>query len=328
MRKEKASDRQGTNEVQRSTIRNGVAVARQTGASQTTLMQRTAARSPCATPRLQTKDGSGARRSRAHPKTLAILVLGVLALFSVGAEKGETGSEVPAFGEFLVIPERNMFSSRRGVGRNGAETGQEWRSATPATPTSIEVVGIVKTNGPQSSIAVMTDQGRYLLGRVGDTVGGMLITDIRTSKVFFETPEGTRIVQLQPGMIRGGVVMPEAPGTPPDLLPARGRLASSAGRRLPLDAADIRGLARRLPLVTHVDGGEVKGLRLTRDIMGLKEGDRLTQVGGQSLCTRRPKQRLWQIASKYRQYGKEMPEIPVVVERDDGTLEFVLVPPS
>ena len=87
-------------------------------------------------------------------------------------------------------------------------------------------------------------------------------------------------------------------------------------------------MARKLPLVTHVDGGEVKGLRLTQDIMGLKEGDRLTHVGGQSLCTRRPKQRLWQIASKYRQYGKEMPEIPVVVERDAGTLEFVLVPPS
>jgi hypothetical protein len=85
-------------------------------------------------------------------------------------------------------------------------------------------------------------------------------------------------------------------------------------------------LARELPLVRAVEDGRVAGLRLTQDVMGLREGDRVTHVAGQSLHTKRPKQKLLQITRKYRQYGREMPEIPVVVERDDRQMKLVLVP--
>jgi len=65
-------------------------------------------------------------------------------------------------------------------------------------------------------------------------------------------------------------------------------------------------------------------LRLTKDFMGLREGDRVTRVGLQSLCTHRPGQKLWQIARKYSGYSKDMPEIPIIVERGGRELEFVL----
>jgi hypothetical protein len=60
--------------------------------------------------------------------------------------------------------------------------------------------------------------------------------------------------------------------------------------------------------------------------MGLREGDRVTHVAGQSLHTKHPKQKLLQITRKYRQYGRDMPEIPVVIERENKKLELVLVP--
>ena len=65
---------------------------------------------------------------------------------------------------------------------------------------------------------------------------------------------------------------------------------------------------------------------MTGDVMGLREGDCVVQVGGQSLCTQRPRQKLLQMTWKYRQSRQGMPEIPVVVERAEQKIELVLVP--
>jgi hypothetical protein len=96
--------------------------------------------------------------------------------------------------------------------------------------------------------------------------------------------------------------------------------------RVPVGAAEIRYLALSLPVARCVENGHVRGLRLTGDVMGLREGDRVIEVAGQSLCTQRPRQKLLQMAWKYRQSREAMPEIPVVVQRADQRLELVLVP--
>jgi len=261
--------------------------------------------------------------------TVGLVVLAIVSVSSVGREVDRDEQEVPAFDEFLVIPERNMFSSRRQASRREEQTPVAHRFAATTAPATIEVIGIVKTSDSLSSIAIIKDHGRHVPCRVGDTVGGMLITEIRTSEIFFETASGTRIAKIQPGLMPDGVVIPEirrrATAEP---LPVLARSASGAGRRVPINVTQIRHLARTLPLVTHREEGRVKGLRLTQDVMGLREGDRVTAVGGQSLHTRYPKQKLLQMTRKYRQYGREIPEIPVVVERDDKKLELVLVPIS
>ena len=316
---QKARDRQGTNEVERNTgfaecqdresppLRLGISAGR-------------------------FRMGARMRIGNKESSTRNLLSLGILLVIlsvsSFGMVADGDEPEIPAFDEFLVIPERNMFSSRRQASKNEAKTEPRQRSVPTTAPADIEVIGIVKARDPLSSIAIIKDHARHVPCRVGDTVGGMLITEIRTSEIFFETAAGTWIAKIQPGMTPSRLVMPEVQPPTSEPLLARTSLASGADRRVPINATAIKHLARTLPLVTHREDGRVKGLRLTEDIMGLREGDRVTAVGGQSLYTKYPKQKLLQITRKYRQYGKEMPEIPVVVERGQKELELVLVPAS
>ena len=93
---------------------------------------------------------------------------------------------------------------------------------------------------------------------------------------------------------------------------------------MPIKAAEIPRLVKSAAQVVDTRADAARGLRLTRDFLGLKAGDRVTHVGGQSLCTGHSRQKLWQIASKYRTYGRKMPEIPILVERGGTELEFVL----
>jgi hypothetical protein len=305
---EKANDRQGTNEVTRNDyfLTHGG----------------------------QVEFGRDVRRRvyRPRPPARRFLPLGLILLVIVlasvaGTAIGGDEPEVPAFEEFLVIPQRNMFSSRRCESGKSSRHAPERSSAPTTAPVGIEVIGIVKTDDRLSSIAIIKDHGRHIPCRVGDRVGDMLITEIRSSEIFFETEAGTRIARLQPGVMSDRV-RPEVPRTRNRPTPVLAKAQSSAGRRVPINAMQIRHLAQALPLVTHREAGQVKGLRLTRDIMGLHKGDRVTAVGGQSLHTKYPKQKLLQITRKYRQYQRNVPEIPVVVERGDEKLKLVLVPTS
>jgi hypothetical protein len=310
MRKGKATDRQGTIEVRQNAASYGVAVNRHSGPDRPT-----SARGSCA-----------CACSGLNLRGMVIVGLAMVAVSLVGQGLGQDEEEVPAFDEYLIIPERNMFSSRRQASGAVQQVKREPRVAATAVPEGIEVIGIVKTGDALSSIVIVKDHGRHVPCRVGDRVGGMVITDIRTSEVFFESPEGTRIAKIQPGKASDRPTMRKGRRAAPGSAPARVAVASLSGRRVPIRAREVRHLASQLPLVTHVEDGRVRGLRLTQDAMGLREGDRVTHVGGQSLHTKYAKQKLLQITRKYRQYGKEMPEIPVVVERDNRKLELVLVP--
>jgi type II secretory pathway component PulC len=312
MRKEKATNRQGTNEVGQNAASYGVAVDRQNGPDRSILAQTPYA---CAC-------------SGVNLKAIAVAILVIVAVSCIGQELGQDEEQVLAFDEYLIIPERNMFSSRRQASGAVQKVKRKPRVAATTVPEGIEVIGIVKTSDALVSIVIIKDHGRHVPCRVGDRVGGMVITDIRTSEIFFESPEGTRIAKIQPGKASDRPSMPKHQRAVPGPVPTRVAVASLSGRRVPIRAREVRHLASQLPLVTHVEDGRVRGLRLTQDIMGLREGDRVTHVGGQSLHTKYAKQKLLQITRKYRQYGKEMPEIPVVVERDNRKLELVLVPTS
>ncbi|UCD48745.1 MAG: hypothetical protein JSW27_14570 [Phycisphaerales bacterium] len=254
---------------------------------------------------------------------MVIVGLALLVVSLVGQGLGQDEEEVPAFDEYLIISERNMFNSRRQASRAGQKNT---RKPPVAVPEGIEVIGIVKTSDVLSSVVIVKDHGRHVPCRVGDRIGDMVITEIRTSEVFFESPEGTQIAKIQPGVLSDRLTAPRRHRPTPEPAPARVAVAARSGRRVPIQASQIRHLARELPLVTDVEDGRVTGLRLTQDIMGLREGDRVTHVAGQSLHTKSPKQKLLQITRKYRQYGRDMPEIPVVVERDNRKMELVLVP--
>jgi len=268
------------------------------------------------------------RVATGHQPTIVLVILAVMAAAAIG--NGATGNdeEVPAFHEFRIICERNVFSATRSPNTAEHEPAPKSRRASAVTELTVDVVGIIKTSNRRSCIAIIQDNDRQLLCRIGDTVAGMLLTDIRASEVFFEAPDGTQIARIKPGTTRRRAIA--ADGPPASGKPRRvpQRRPSPVGRRLPLGAAEVRDLTRKLPLVARVEDGEVLGLQLTRDAIGLKKGDRVTHVGHQSLCTHRPKQRLWQIASKYRQHGAALPEIPLVVKRDNSEFEFVLVPSS
>lgn len=256
---------------------------------------------------------------------MVIVATAILAVSLVGRGLGRE-EEIPAFDEYLIIPERNMFSSSRQPSGQAQRAEREPRVAAATMPEGLEVIGIVKTSDPLSSIVVIKDHGRHVPCRVGDRIGDMVITDIRTSEIFFESPGGTRIARIQPGMLLDRPRLPQRPGATPASVRPPVAVASGRGRRVPIHAAEFRHLARELPIATCVEDGRVRGLRLTQDIMGLREGDRVTHVAGQSLHTKHPKQKLLQITRKYRQYGRDMPEIPVVIERENKKLELVLVP--
>ena len=258
-------------------------------------------------------------------------ILGGAVASSIGTPADSSEAEVPAFNEFLVIPQRNIFRSQNRVDAGArAARGQE-ELAPAAALASIEVIGIIKTADPLSSMVIVIDNGRHVPCRVGDRVAGMLITEIRASEVFFETADGTRIVRIQSckapdsGLDSGRRLVDSGMRTRPPATIVQ-RRSAGGGFRVSVGAADIHYLVRRLPLAKHVENGRVRGLRLTGDVMGLREGDCVIQVGGQSLCTRRPRQKLLQMTWKYRQSGGEVPEIPVVVERAEQRIELVLVP--
>jgi len=319
---EKAGGWKGTNEV-----RQGTGFSE--GTDQRSGMGR--AVSPAGAPAFSFRRGGAPKECPVRSKVFPLYLLGLLVPLLVGAASlgsrtEADASEVPAFEEYLVIPERNIFGSTGRAGRRGARAAAEHQSTPEGTLVDVEVIGIVKTGDPLSSIAIIKDRGRHVPCRVGDRIGGMLITAIRPSEVFFEGETGTRVAKIQPGMTSGRRAVPEM--RKPDSKPriAFANSTPQAGRRVPINATEIRHLARTFPLAPHREDGQVKGLRLTQDIMGLREGDRVTAVAGQSLNTKYPRQKLLQITRKYRQYGREMPEIPVVVERDKKKLQLVLVP--
>ena len=259
--------------------------------------------------------------------TAGVLALALVAAGSIGGEAIASDEEVPAFHHFRIISERNIFSPRRRVGGTSEEVSRQRAAASAVTTADIDVVGIVKTGSRRSSIAIVESDGKHLLCRVGDTVSGLLLTEIRAAEVFFEAPDGTQIARIKPGVVRNRAVATETPSaTDRSFDTGQQHDPMRTGRRLPVDPVEIKDLTKKLPLVARTEDGQVLGLQLTRDVMGLREGDRLTHVGGQSLCAGRPCQRLWQIASKYRQYGTVIPEIPLTVERNSATFDFVLVP--
>lgn len=310
MRKEKAMDRQGFSVTSRTAVRDEAVVDPPIRPDGPGLAPGSR---PCAC-------------SGVNFRGMIIVGLTLLAVSLVSQGLGREEEDVPAFDNYLIIPERNMFSSSRRPSGAAQRTERKPHIAAASLPEGLEVIGIVKTSDPFSSIVVIKDHGRHVPCRVGDRIGDMVITDIRTSEIFFESPEGTRIARIQPGVLSDRTRLPQPRKAVPQPVRPPVAVASSAGQRVPIRAVEIRHLAKELPLVTCVEDGRVRGLELTQDIMGLREGDRVTHVAGQSLNTRHPKQKLLQITRKYRQYGRGMPEIPVVIERDDRQLKLVLVP--
>jgi hypothetical protein len=262
------------------------------------------------------------RRCCANAGVARVIVGVVMAVSAIGAQTQAPTGDAADFQDYRVIFERNIFKARRSSDRGQEKAGQEPSPPSPAAPTDIRVVGVIQRDDPRSSIAIIEEGDRQRMCRVGDTVGTTVIRDIGRESLVLESAGGRWIAEIQPGTIRHRPATP----TPTDPVSPRQSLRRLAGGRLPVKAAEIPHLVGRVGRVVDVHDEGQRGLRLTRDFLGLREGDCVTRVGCQSLRTRHPRQRLWQIARKYSTYGGKMPEIPILVERGGVELEFVLGP--
>lgn len=226
------------------------------------------------------------------------------------------------FEKYQVIAEKNMFARHRAT--EGKPDTPTQVADDPGRP-NVRVVGIVRMSDPYSSIAIIAESGRHRLCRVGDSIGPMILRSIRDHDIVFETPSGHWLAEIEPGTLVYPGAVPQFAPTVPGFVAAPQQSACGVQRRLPVRAVEVKQLARA-GLVTYSENGAVRGLELTRDAFGLKAGDRVTHVDGQSLCTRRPKQKLWQIVRKHTASKEHTAEIHVVVERNNRTLEFLVAP--
>lgn len=249
-----------------------------------------------------------------------IVFLGAVSLLLAAAPIEAGPDDDDAYARFRVIAEKNMFARRQGA----AEQGEEPADTSPAAPfVKIKLVGIVRRSNPLSSIAIIEEGGQHHLYRVGDRIGTLILRSIRDHDIVFETPHGLWLAEIEPSATQ----QRDAPSQrrPPRNGFVRGpdRAVPSRHGRLPLRVVEVKKLAQA-GLTPYAENGTVKGLELTRDIMGLQQGDRVTHVSGQALRTRRPRQKLWQIVRKHSISGTPSPGIPVVIERNQQEIEFVI----
>jgi type II secretory pathway component PulC len=267
------------------------------------------------------------RRSRSsRPPHLArnAFLFGTLALFMMVTARTEANAPRNAgFERFRVIAEKNIFGRHR-----RAEKQTEARSdptERAAVRPDVHLIGIVRTSDPLVSIAIIETDGRQRLCRVGDQIGTLILRSIRDHDIVFETPGGHWLAEIEPGTPLHPDPVPRRPSTPAGFVEAMRPSGADPRPRLPIRAADVKRLARA-GLVACRENGVVKGVELTHDAMGLKQGDRLTHVAGQALSSRRPRQKLWQIVRKHAATRQRPAGIHVVVERNRRKIEFLLTP--
>lgn len=249
-----------------------------------------------------------------HPVLLR-LGMAVVLLFCTDLDASPHGDA--GFERFRTIAEKNIFARPPAAGKEAEASPEQSASVASA---EIKLIGIVRMRDPRSSIAIIEAGGRHRLCRVGDHIGTLVVRSIRDQDILFETPEGPWVAQIELGTSRL------------DLSPARHSDSASAcrikdkpvpasGRQLPIRMIDVQQLAQA-GLVPYTHDGNVKGLELTRDIIGLRRGDRVTHVDGQALNARRPRQKLWQIVKKHSIGRTPVSGIHVIVEREHRMVEF------
>lgn len=264
-----------------------------------------------------------------NPKTIGIVIVGIVSVVSMGTETQTSRQEPPDFEAYRIIMKRNMFNPARGIDARQEEKIEPGRREVEAAARArIKVIGIVGRDDPFSSVAIIEENGRHRMCRIGDTVGVMMVVDIRSQETVFNGPGGEWIAGIQPAASGRRAVPSQADPAMADDGGDERTPSRFSGRRVPIHRAQVPRLVRSAKFVADVENGTTRGLRLTEDFMGFKEGDRVIYVGRQSLCTRCPRQKLWQIARKYGSRPDAMPEIQVVVERGNRELEFVLCPYS
>ncbi len=221
------------------------------------------------------------------------------------------------FERFRTIAEKNIFARPPAAGEEAEASPEQPPSVASA---EIKLIGIVRMRDPRSSIAIIEAGGRHRLCRVGDHVGTLVVRSIRDQDILFETPEGPWVAQIELGTSQ----LEPSPARHSDSARAyriKGKPVPAAGRQLPIRMIDVQQLAQA-GLMPYTQDGNVKGLELARDIVGLRRGDRVTHVDGQALSAKRPRQKLWQIAKKYSIGRMPAPGIHVIVERDHRMVEF------
>jgi type II secretory pathway component PulC len=237
----------------------------------------------------------------------------LLATKSTATHRNDAGFE-----RFQAIAEKNMFA--RPPAPDAEAVVRE--SLAPADTPEIKLIGIVRMRNPLSSIAIIEDGDRHRLCRVGDHIGTLVLRSIRDQDIIFETPQGPLRTEIALGATRPDSSPLKLPD-PAGLGRPRARSVPPSCRRLPIRAIDVQQLAET-GLAPYTEDGHVKGLELTRDVVGLRKGDRVTHVDGQALNAGRPRQKLWQIVRKHTISRMPIPGIHVVVERNRSTVEFLV----
>ncbi len=221
------------------------------------------------------------------------------------------------FERFRTIAEKNIFARPPAAGEEAEASPEQPPSVASA---EIKLIGIVRMRDPRSSIAIIEAGGRHRLCRVGDHIGTMVLRSIRDQEIVFETPEGPWVAQIELDALRLAP-SPARRADPASACRVKSKPVPASCRQLPIRMIDVQQLAQA-GLVPYTQDGNVKGLELTRDIIGLRKGDRVTHVDGQALSAKRPRQKLWQIVKKHSVGRIPVPGIHVIVEREHRMVEF------
>lgn len=256
-----------------------------------------------------------AQRGVLYYPELLFLGTAIVLLFCTDLNASPHGDA--GFERFRTIAEKNIFARPPIAGEESEPASQQPLSVAS---TEIRLIGIVRMRDPQSSIAIITEGGRHRLCRVGDHIGTRVLRSIRDQEIVFETPEGPWVAQIELGMSHLAP-SPARRSDPASACRVASKPMSASCRQLPIRMIDVQRLAQA-GLVPYTENGSVKGLELTRDIVGLRKGDRVTHVDGQALNARRPRQKLWQIVKKHSIGRIPAPGLHVIVEREHRMVEF------
>jgi general secretion pathway protein C len=240
------------------------------------------------------------------------------------AEPASTESRSRSPADISAIVENNLFA--------GANPPPQVDTHTPASPnvTSIEeelglkLIGAI-AGDPATSRAVIQNKatGVALPYKIGDVIGGATIESIESDRVVVRHAGRRKVLPLQ-----SGAVTPtkgrSSEEKPQSAAPA-GKPAASAERQTPRDLPKlsyIEEVFHKAKIEPYTQNGQTEGLKITgledtplSGLFGLKNGDVVQTVNGQTLTS---KQKAFQVLQK----AKKQSKLQIQLLRDGKTKEL------
>jgi general secretion pathway protein C len=223
----------------------------------------------------------------------------------------ESHSRPPA--DLAAIVENNLFAG------GGAQVPQV-DAVTPSIPDvksaeeelGLKCIGAI-AGDPATSRAIIQNiaTGAALPYKIGDMVGAATVESIESDRVVLRHAGRRKVLPLQSGAVGPGK------GRPSEDKPQNTQSTMSSGKRASVDLQTpvnrpsmtyVEDVFRKAKIEPYVHNGRTEGLKITgledtplSGLFGLKNGDVVQTVNGQSLAS---KQKAFQVLQKARKQSK------------------------